>query len=512
MAAITVATAVPASAQPATKGAAKGADNGAKAADEPEAQPQQPNAKLLIGDAVENADSPQYQQVEEAINRFGNRRVKEARDLLIEVRTTHRQLPPAEILIAKLFIVYKQPQLALAELEQAVRKHPKDPEAYLMFADGSLNDGHVTAAEALYRDADELVKSFNENPMRKANFEKRVLQGLAAVAQSRQQWKTAETLLRQLIKLDPKNAMAYQRLGIVIFQQAAPDDLKTLSEAYSAFTAAIDAEPRMPHPDVAMGQLFEQAAQQALNTGDKAKSNRYRQQAIESFRRATEPKTKPGLNTLLAAAMWALQTNQFKPAQQYADAAMKNDAESLEAKLIAAIVARFSGNRTVAERLLKEAYNQSPAFPVSNQLALVLVESTNASDQKRALELAEINARANQNNAEAVSTYGWVLYQLGHKKEAGQVLENVIRSRALTPDSAYYVAQILADQGRGADAIQILEDAIAQPQPFANRTSAAKLLEETRKKLDSAAGDDEKKDSKSSKSGSPPARSSKGTK
>jgi tetratricopeptide (TPR) repeat protein len=458
LAAISLAFSTPSLAQ-ATKGAPQ-----APADDEQQAEPQQLNAKLLIGDAVENANSPQFQKVNQAIKAFSGRRVKEARDLLTEARTTHRELPPAEVLIAKLFIVFRQPQLALAELEQAVRKYPKDPEAYLMFADGSLADGHVTAADALYRDADELVKAFNENPLRKANFEKRVLAGLAAVAQSRQQWKTAESLLRQLIKLDPKNAAAQQRLGVVVFQQATPEDRKTLSEAYRAFTAAIEAEPRMPHPDIAMGQLFEQAAQQAASTGDTAKFKRYRQQAADSFKRATDATRtyKPSLNTLLVAAMWALQTNQFTLAQQHADAAMKNDADSLQAKWLAAVVARFSGNLATAEKLLQDAYNQSPAeFNVSNQLALVLVESKDKSKQNRALDLAKINANLHQNNAEAASTLGWVLYQLGHKQEAGQVLENVIRARALTPDSAYYVARILAEQGQNEQAMQILETALA---------------------------------------------------
>ena len=212
------------------KGAEKAADitpDATKAADADESpEPQQLDAKLLIGDAVDDADSPQYRKVTQAIDRFRERRVKDARDLLMEARTTHPQLPPAEVLIAKLFIVFRQPQLALAELEQAVRRTDKDPEAYLMLADGSLSEQRITAAEALYQKADSLLKGFNENPKRKENFDKRVLNGLSAVAEGRQKWSDAERLLRQLIKLDPKNVNAHQRLGKVLFQQA-PSALRT---------------------------------------------------------------------------------------------------------------------------------------------------------------------------------------------------------------------------------------------------------------------------------------------
>jgi tetratricopeptide (TPR) repeat protein len=498
-------------AQPSTKGAANPDDKGAEAA------PQRSNTEVLIGDAVDNADSPQFRQVTEAIDKVRRGQWKEARDLLTEARTTHRQLPPAEVLMAKLFILAGQSQLALQQLEDAVRKHPKDPEPYLMFAEGSLADRHITAAEALYRDADALVKEFKENPKRKAGFEKRVLHGLAAVAESRQQWATAEALLRQLIKLDPDNFAAHQRLGQVLFQQARPDPKDpNLSQSWKAFVAAYKAEPKTLTPDIAMGQLFEQAAQQATISGDKSNFKYYRDQAAAAFGRATTSSDgyKPDLNTYLAAAMWALQTTQLKPAQRWADAAMKQDPDSVNAKLVAAVVARFNDDFATAKRLLQEAFNQSPSnFAVSNQLALVLIESKEESDKKRAFELARINANLYSNNAEAASTLGWVLYHLGQRQQAGQVLENVIRSRALTADSAYYVATILNNQGQHAEAIAILENALANPQPFANRMNATEELADAKKKLEAIAQKEtEDESAASSKNGARGAKSTKGTK
>ena len=55
------------------------------------------DAKVLIGDAVDNADSPQYNKVTSAIDKFSQRRVKEARDLRTQLRTAHPTLPPAEL-------------------------------------------------------------------------------------------------------------------------------------------------------------------------------------------------------------------------------------------------------------------------------------------------------------------------------------------------------------------------------------------------------------------------------
>jgi cytochrome c-type biogenesis protein CcmH/NrfG len=150
---------------------------------------------------------------------------------------------------------------------------------------------------------------------------------------------------------------------------------------------------------------------------------------------------------------------------------------------------------------LQETYNQSPTnFPFSNQLALVLVENKDPQKQKLAQEIAKINANLNPQNAEAASTLGWILYKQGFKTEAGQVLDNVIKSGALSADSAYYVAYALADQGRNKEAVQILENALDQPQPFANRTNAEQLRDKARKELQADASKDGKESTKATPS------------
>jgi tetratricopeptide (TPR) repeat protein len=404
--------------------------------------------------------------------------------------------------MAKLFAVANQPQMARAELEQAVRRHPGDPEPYLMFGDASIMERRVTDAEALYQKAEKLVQSFNENPLRKENFQKRVLNGLALVAEARQQWEEAEGLLRQYLKLDAKNATIHQRLGRALFQQATPSN-KKYAEAYNAFVAAVKADAKAVSPDVAMGQLFEMSAQDAQRAKDDAKFKDHRKQAASSFQRATSG-ANADEKSFLAAANWAIQTNQLKEAQNYADQAMKKNPKSVEARVARALVARFAGDLKTAEQLLNEAFNQDPGiFGISNQLALVLIDTQDKEKRDRARQLAEMNARQYQNNAEAAATLGWVYWRLGRDRDAEQALGAVLQSRQLSADSAYYVATIFAERDRLADAQQFLEVALAQPQPFANRANAAELLADVKAKMQRSAeekgsGKEGAKDTKSS--------------
>ena len=295
------------------------------------AGPQPLSVKTLIGDAVENPESQQYKNVAAAIETFRTRNFDGARDLLAEARTAQPKLPPVEVIMAKLFAVGNLAQQARVELEQAVRRHPTDPEPYLMFGDASIVERRVTDAEALYQKADKLVEAFNENPIRKENFQKRVLNGLALVAEARQQWEEAEGLLRQYLKMDAKNASVHQRLGRALFQQATPTN-KKYADAYNSFVAAIKADENAVSPDVAMGQLFEMSAQDAQRAKDDAKFKEHRKQATSSFSRATSG-ANADLKSFLAAATWAIQTNQLKEAQSYADQAMKKKPSSVEAKL-----------------------------------------------------------------------------------------------------------------------------------------------------------------------------------
>ena len=212
-----------------------------------------------------------------------------------------------------------------------------------------------------------------------------------------------------------------------------------------------------------------------LQAGDKTQA--------EKFMNAAAKKGAEDLATNLALVQWFLQNNQISDAQNHAEAALKIDPESVDAKAARGIVARMQKDFANAKTWLESAHVQSPGNAlITNQLALVLLEQKEPSHQKRAMEFAELNQKLNPNNAETAATLGWIAYRLGRKADAQRALNAIVQSGSLTPESAYYVAFVLNDQGQVANAVKLLETALSNDRPFAYRQEAEALLADLRKK------------------------------
>lgn len=446
-------------------------------ADAPKAEELLP--KLIIEDSTETPDAPKYRVVKDAMDLFVKRDYSAARDKFKQARLDYKELPPEEILMTRMLIASRQPQLARAELEQCVRTNEGDPEPYLYFAEAAIGEGRVTDAAAVLALVNPKLAAYADNPFRKNNLIKRYYSINAAVAESRKQWDAAKKSLEKWIEMDPKAAAAHQRLARVLFQSDSKD-VNVLKELEKA--AAL--EKAFPSPNISMAQLFE-----SLN------DSAGRDQATKFVEAAVaEPVAKDGSNkdrvlkSFMTATQFAVSTNKLNDAVKYADGALKIDPKSLDAQLTRGIVARMTRDFKTAETQLDALNAQYPInFAVSNNLALVLAEQPEAAKKERALQLATLNFNNNKQNqqlaVEAAATLGWTYYKSGKLPEAEQVLQAVIQSNQLTADSAYYVARVLSDRGRNADALNIVNEALKTP-VFFNKVDAEAL----QKKLVAEAG------------------------
>jgi tetratricopeptide (TPR) repeat protein len=423
----------------------------------------QVTAQTLVGKAV--SDDSQNKEINNAIGRFRDRDIDGCRAILERAKSNNVKLPPPGVMMATLWLSVNQLGPARAELEDTAVKFAADPEPYLMLGDLAFQDRRVTDAAVLFEKATTLNAGYADNAKRKRDFDIRCHAGNAAVAEARKQWEQAQKHLQGWLDLDPDNASAHQRMGIVLFQ------LGKEQESLAQFKEARKLDEKAVQPELALARLY-----------DEAKKRDTAKKLIEAAIKAAP--NDPGV--LLASAQWYLGQNDLETAKTTAENALKIDPKSLDGKIVRGAIARVARDYKTAEKFFNEAHVQSPGnFPASNSLALVLVESDDEAARQRATEMAEANVAMYRENSpqqvNALTTLAWVYYKRGRREDAEKILEQISRNNALTTDGAYYVSKLLADRGEKDRARKILEEVLANEPMFATRPDAVDLLAKLKK-------------------------------
>jgi tetratricopeptide (TPR) repeat protein len=395
--------------------------------------------EVLIGDSISDP-GPRYSDVDEAIKRFTNRDPLGAQQFLEAAVRKNPNLPPVDLLLAKMYLLSGDAASGLGSLEKTVTDHPGDPEPYLILADQAVNAGQTIQAEALYEKALQLVDQFEGNSKRKRNFVIRSRTGRSLVAERRKNWQTSADDLTALLKVDPDNAAAHFRLGRALFMQ------KKFREGNAELVKAHDLDKKLPDPNVSAALLYEQLGM--------------RSEAKASFETAVKA-NRDDAKTLAAYAQWLLQTGDVARAEQALAAARRAAPEDLDVLILSGVAARMAKKMKPAEDYYVAALRLSPSnAAVINQLALLLVEQPDESKRQRAVEFARINAMLQPNSGESNITLAWVLYQIGNTRDAEAALRKGLSARNLSPDSNYLVAKILSEQNRPDVAKQFLAAAL----------------------------------------------------
>ncbi len=453
-------------------------------------------ALAKLKEAKEKYDELPYAEAFLARLLFQMRDFNGALDMLKQAAAAHSDLPPGNVAMAGLFAQARSSSAVRTFLERAVAETPGDPEAYAILGAMALRAGQTTEAQLLLSKAETLLANFSGDDERKKTLQKRVLDGLAAVAQTRARvfdsqaksdrnasrdeeakqarakakefWTTTKEYLDAWLKLDAKNAAAMQRLGIAMFQ------MDLAKEAFPQLEAAKKENDKLLTPSATMALLYEQAG-----AHDQAKQ--WMDYALKPEQGGND------LNTRLTAGQWAIDTGDIVFAKEQADAALAIDDEHLGSMMLAGVVALWQSDFSGAERYFKLAMLKEPnRFGPKNNLALALCEQDDNAKKKLARDYAAKNAQDFQQNgqyaANALSTYGWVLYKLGGAKEADKVLRQLISKtggQGISSDTWYYFAQVAFDLGRKDEAKRVLESVLKRKTPFSRRKDAEALLIKT---------------------------------
>jgi predicted Zn-dependent protease len=435
-------------------------------------------------------------KLKEAIQRFPNA----TQDQLELAKKEDDTLPPIKVMLAQLLFAAQRVDLARAQLEQAATDdESKDsPEVFLLLGDLALAEGRLTDAQLEYNAADAAVKNAKTDPNSDEfkKFTRRLYRGRTSVAENRQKWEQAKTYADLWLancrgdgpdasKADKEEeAQALVRLARAQYfldDKEAEANLEKASKLNSDLDAA----------KTTLGWLATQKAgvdSKNDRTSDKYKeamkqAEKYFEDAIAA---ASGDDKKIQARAHDAYSRWLLNENKISDAQEHAERARELDPDSDAFKRVAAVLDLHRKNYKDAADIFRGLYQKSPSdFFSSNYLALALVgladgSSDSAEKQnnlRMAEELAVVNAKANTKSVEALATLGWVYFNENRLADAEQILGTAIQNNQASPDTAYYLARLLASRGRLTEAKQVLEGAVNFAGPFTFRDEAEQWLD-----------------------------------
>jgi Tfp pilus assembly protein PilF len=395
-------------------------------------------------------------ELEEIANKVRGGRIDEALGLIKEKAAKHPEWSPAQLILARLLFGANQAVPGRRALEQAAVEAPDHPEVYLTFGSLALNDGRLSDARLNFENALSLARADRWKEDRLSTFRREAFAGLAAVAESREDWKLAEIRLKALLDLDSKNALARQRLGAVLFRLGKPKD------AFDALTQAVQDNTGLEPAAVSMARLFSQK-------GDLKKVEEW-----FDYAQQVDPKSS---RVHLARASWLLDQGRATAARPEIETAAKLEPGSKESQRLRGLIAWHLRDLAAAEQIFESLHREAAADPaVANGLALSLIEQDDSAKRKRGLELAEVNALQFPRSHEFLATLGWALYRAGRTEQADQKLRSAVSGGRTTPDIAYFLARVMTDKGQTEDARKVLESATKLPGAFAHREDATSLL------------------------------------
>lgn len=406
------------------------------------------------GDGKQTATA--IKPLEQAVQLFEQQDFDQCYQLLEKAAAENSFLPPARLMMARFFLSHDQVSPGRMLLEKVAVETPEYPGVYLTFARLALREGRATDAAVHLEKASALAEEGTWTEPQRNGFLRQRLDGLASVAEIRQDWTAAREHLEKFLELDPHDAQANCRMARVLLA------LGMETQAHDHFRRAAADDPTLDPSAVAMGWWY-------ARHGDDQKASHWMNEAVTKA--PEDPRAHVGIGA------WLLQQGRLDQAKMHADTAAQLDPESGDAQLLVAMVARYRKDYDAAEKWLRKLHERSPQdFQISNQLVLVLAEQADPRKRHRALELAQTNLKDYPSSQAALATAGRVYFQLQRYDDAQRVLALARARGRLAPDAAYFLASVLAKQQRTAEAAKLLKQLLAQQQHFVFRGQAEDLL------------------------------------
>ena len=156
----------------------------------------------------------------------------------------------------------------------------------------------------------------------------------------------------------------------------------------------------------------------------------------------------------------------------------KDMQDKRDMRFLGALVSRYLGKNDLAEKGFSDLHQQYPDDVESaDQLALVLIESSEEGKRALSKQLSEANVRRYPNQEGTIATGAWIQFKLGYVDIADRMFSELTSKRAISPQTGYYIAQLMKSRGKEDEAKKILEAIVKQPGSFVQKKAVLDALE-----------------------------------
>ena len=384
---------------------------------------------------VADPQSPTMKAIGLAQQAIARRDLKAAREELQKLATDPNTVHP-EILLAELLTNAGFAADGRNVLEELSGQDPQRVDLYLVFGELAVRERRWFDGWNLANVGERMKPPQHWSPVFVQQVSDRLKLLKAVCCEERRDWQAAKQVYAALPQTEKNSREVLGGLGRTSFH------LGDTIAALEHFTKLKDLRPETDPPQLLMAQLYDL-------TGKSAEAEAAYQQALKSATGTDAVRVR------LAYARWLIVNNRPQDTTPLLSELIKDPpADEIERQFLQALVARMEGRLPEAQKILSALHQQNTsAFVISNQLALVLCQNTDESLRARALQIAEGNVRNLPSASEAWGTLGWVQLQLGDRGTAEKSLANAVQLGPLSRDTLHYLRSLKRAAGdtRAAD-------------------------------------------------------------
>lgn len=407
-------------------------------------------------DSAKPPPSPAQEALDEARTDLLAGRLTECREALGFARKADPELPPVDLLVARIWLDARRTGEALRFLEQAALTVPDHPELFATFGDLAGLTGRPTDARVQYERALATPAPESWSATRQTAFRRELYARLGLLAEDRGQWSQGLQTYQNWLKNQPEELEA---VAGVARCQAALGQVDAAREGFSRVHAKQLTSPR---PEHALALALHRSGNVA--------------EAEKCFRKVFAESPDVALARADYVSLLLMEDRPEDALQQW-NLLPEGTRGDRRARFLRGLIARYLGDGSTAEFEFGSLHRNNPLdWQAADQLALVLIELPDEGKRARAAQLADANLRSAPDRATALATAGWVRLRLGDLVLASRLLDESAVDGGMTPQLAYYLAEHRVASGRKEEAAGFREQALKLTGLCVQRTKIATAL------------------------------------